>query len=79
MSKILAATTHGIDDPIRCTLPFVIAVGALQAGKEVGIALIDEAVYLVREEVANTVHGAGFPPLSGLIKKVLQGNVPIYV
>jgi predicted peroxiredoxin len=79
MTKILAATTHGTDDPTKSTLPFVTAVGALGAGKEVAIALIGEAVYLVKEEIANSVHGVGFPPLSELIEKVVAGNVPVYV
>ena len=79
MAKILAATTHGTDDPTQSTLAFITAVGALAANKEVGIALIGEAVYLVKEEIANSVHGVGFPPLSELIEKVIEGNVPVYV
>lgn len=79
MAKILAVTTSGTDDPTKSTLPFIAAVGALKAGKEVSIALIGEAVYLVKEEIANAVHGVGFPPLSELIEKVVKGNVPVYV
>jgi len=79
MAKILAVTTHGTDDPTKSTFAFITAVGALGAGKEVGIALLGEAVYLVKEGVANTVHGVGFPPLSELIEKVIKGNVPVYV
>lgn len=58
----------------KSTLAFITAVGALGAGKEVGIALLGEAVYLVKEGVANTVHGVGFPPLPELIEKVVKGN-----
>ena len=79
MAKILAVTTYGTDDLTKSTFAFVTAVGALGAGKEVGIALLGEAVYLVKEEVANAVHGVGFPPLPELIEKVIQGNVPVYV
>jgi len=79
MAKILAVATHGTDDPTKSTFPFITAVGALGAGKEVGIALLGEAVYLVKEGVANTVHGVGFPPLSELIEKVIKGNGPVYV
>ena len=43
------------------------------------IALVGEAVYLLKEVVANTVHGVGLPPLSDLIEKVMEGNVPVYV
>ena len=79
MAKILAVATHGTDDPTNSTFAFITAVGALGAGKEVGIALLGEAVYLVKEGVANTVHGVGFPPLPELIEKVVKGNVPVYV
>jgi predicted peroxiredoxin len=79
MAKILAVATHATDDPTKCTLAFVTAVGALGAGKEVGIALLGEGVYLVKEAVAKSVHGVGFPPLPELIEKVVKGNVPVYV
>jgi len=79
MAKILAVATHGTDDPTKSTLAFITAVGALGAGKEVGIALLGEAVYLAKEGVANTVRGVGFPPLPELIEKVVKGKVPVYV
>ena len=79
MAKILAVATHGTDDPTKSTLAFITAVGALGAGKEVGIALLGEAVYLAKEGVAKTVHGVGFPPLPELVEKVVKGNVPVYV
>jgi predicted peroxiredoxin len=79
MAKILAVATHATDDPTRSTLAFVTVAGALGAGKEVGIALLGEAVYLVKEAVAKSVRGVGFPPLPELIEKVIKGNVPVYV
>ena len=79
MAKILAVATHATDDPTKSTLAFITAVGALGAGKEVGIVLLGEAVYLAKEAVAKTVHGVGFPPLPELIEKVIKGNVPVHV
>ena len=79
MAKILAVATHGTDDPTKSTFAFITAVGALGAGKEVSIALLGEAVYLVKAGVAKTVHGVGFPPLPELIEKVVKGKVPVYV
>ena len=79
MAKILAVSTHGTDDPTKATLAFLTAIGALGAEKEVAIALIGEAAYLAKKEIANSVHGIGFPPLSELIEKVVKGNVPVYV
>ncbi len=40
MGKILAVTTHAADNQTKSTLAFLTAIGALGAGKEVGIALI---------------------------------------
>jgi predicted peroxiredoxin len=79
MTKILAVTTHATDDPTSSSLAFITAVGALGAGKEVAIALLGEGAYLAKADIAKTVHGIGFPPLSELIEKVIAGHVPIYV
>jgi len=79
MTKILAVATHATDDPTKSSMAFIAAVGALGAGKEVGIALLGEAAYLAKPAVAKSVHGVGFPPLSELIEKVVQGKVPVYV
>ncbi len=79
MGKILAVATHATDNQTKSTAAFVTAIGALGAGKEVAIALIGEAVYLAKEEVAKSVHGVGFPPLPELIDQVVEGDVPVYV
>ena len=79
MAKILPVATHATDDQTKATLAFVTAVGALGAEKEVAIALVGEAAYLLKEAVANAVHGVGLPPLSKLIEKVVKANVPVYV
>ena len=79
MAKILTVATHATDDPTKCTLAFITAVGALGAGKEVTIGLVGEGVYVAKETIAKTIHGVGFPPLSELIDKVVKANVPIFV
>ncbi len=79
MAKILAVATHATDDPTKSTLPFITAIGALGAGKEVTIGLVGEAVYLAKEAIAKTIHGVGFPPLPELIDKVIRGKVPVFV
>lgn len=79
VAKILAVSTHATDDPTKCTLAFMTAVGAVAAGKEVSIALLGEGAYLAKAAVAKTVHGVGFPPLPEIIEKVLKAKVPVYV
>ncbi len=79
MGKILSVATHASDDPTKSTLAFITAIGAIGAGKEISIALVGEGVYLVKEAVAKSVHGVGFPPLPELIEKVTKARVPVYV
>jgi len=54
-------------------------VGALGAGKDVGVALLGEAAYLAKPALVSGVQGVGFPPLSELMQKVVEGKVPVYV
>jgi predicted peroxiredoxin len=79
MAKVLAVATHATDDPTKCTLAFITAIGAMGGGKEVAIALLGEAVYVAKAAVAKTVHGVGFPVLPELINKVVEGKVSVYV
>lgn len=79
MTTILAVASHASDDPTKATLPFITAVGAIGADKPCRIALLGEAVSLVKETVAKNVHGVGFPPLPELIGKVVQAKIPVFV
>ena len=49
--KILSVATHASDDPTKSSLAFITAVGALQAGKPVAVALLGEAVYLAKKKL----------------------------
>jgi predicted peroxiredoxin len=79
MTKILAISTHGTDDPTLCTFPWATAVGALTAGKEISLVLLGEAVYLAKDDVPKAIFGVGLPPLSDLIDKVVAAKVPIHL
>jgi predicted peroxiredoxin len=79
MAKILAVASHGSDDPTKATLAFITAVGAIGADKACTIALVGEAVSLVKDAIAKSIHGVGFPPLPELITKVVQSKVPVFV
>ena len=78
MANILAVALHASDDPTMATLPFVTAVGAIGADKPCTIALVGEAVSLVKDAVAKNIHGVGFPPLTELIAKI-KDKVPVFV
>ncbi len=79
MAKILFTGTSGSNDPTQATLPFATARGALQAGHEPVIYLFTEAVYLMKDVIANEVKGVGWPAFSELLQELVEQKVPIYV
>ena len=79
MGKVLYSSTYGSDDPTRASLPFHMALGAIEAGHQPEIALIAEATYLMKDAVAETIQGVGMPSLKELLAKVIENKVPIHV
>jgi uncharacterized protein involved in oxidation of intracellular sulfur len=79
MGKILFSGSFGSDDPTRATLPFLAASGALDRGHEPVIFLMGEAVYVMKDEVADVIQGVGIPSLRTLIDKAVEHDVPIYI
>ncbi len=79
MATILFSSTYGTDDPTRATLPFLAALGALEAGHQAQILLQGEATFLMKDYLAAQIHGVGWPPLSELLSKVFDQGIPIYV
>ncbi len=79
MSTILYGTSFGSDDPTRATLPFVAALGAVNAGHQAQIALLGEATYLVKDIIAKQIHAVGLAPLRELLAKIIDHEIPVYV
>ena len=79
MATILYTSTYGTDDPTRATLPFLGALGALEAGHQAQILLMGEATYLVKDYLAAQIHGVGWSPLTDVLTQVIDQGIPIYV
>ena len=79
MANLLCVGTSGSNDPTKAALPWVTATGAIANGTDCAIALVGEAAYLMKDEVAAAVHPVGFPPLVDLMKEVRDAGVPIFV
>lgn len=79
MAKILFVSTYGSDDPTRATLPFVAALGAIEAGHQAEIFLAGEATYLMKEVIADQVHGVGWPSMKELLQKAIAQGIRLYV
>ena len=79
MANILITSTWGSDNSTRATIPFVSAQGFLDAGHDVGIVLLGEATYLMKDTIVGQIDGVGWPPLKELFPKAIDRGVSIHV
>jgi predicted peroxiredoxin len=77
--KVLIKSAWGSADPTQATFPFHHANAFADAGHEVRIFLLGEAVSLMRAAVAGSVIPVGWGPLSEAMAKVVTHKVPIHV
>jgi predicted peroxiredoxin len=75
--KILIKSAWGSGDPTQASFPFHHATAFAEAGHQVQVFLLGEAVFLMRTVVANAV--VGWAPLSEALSKVIEHRVPIHV
>jgi predicted peroxiredoxin len=76
--KILMKSAWASDDPTKAAFPFLHADALSDAGHNVQIFLLGEAVSLMRKSVANAVVPVGWPPLSEVLGKIAAKKIPIY-
>lgn len=79
MSKVLVKSAWGSDDPTKAAFPFVHANALAEAGHEVQIFLLGEAVSLMRTPVASAVVPVGWPPLGETLHATVALGIPIRV
>jgi predicted peroxiredoxin len=77
--KILIKRAWGSGDPTQASFPFHHATAFAEAGHQVQVFLLGEAVFLMRTVVANAVVPVGWAPLSEALSKVIEHRVPIHV
>jgi predicted peroxiredoxin len=76
--KILMKSAWGSDDPTKAAFPFLHGDALSEAGHEVQIFLLGEAVSLMRKSVATAVVPVGWPPLADVLSKIVARKIPIY-
>ena len=76
--KVMMKSAWGSDDPTKAAFPFLHGHALAEAGHEVQIFLLGEAVSLMRQSVANAVVPVGWPPLAEILAKVVAKKIPIY-
>ena len=79
MSKILVKSAWGSDDPTKAAFAFLHGNALAEAGHEVQIFLLGEAVSLMRDPVANAVVPVGWPPIAETLQATLGLGIPIHV
>ena len=61
--KVLVKSAWGSDDPTKAAFPFLDSNALAEAGHDVQIFLLGEAVSLMRDPVANAIVPVGWPHL----------------
>ena len=68
----------GSDDPTKAAFPFSHGLALAEAGHEVQIYLLGEAVVLMRKVVADAVTPVGWPAVGDFLNKLTVKHVRIY-
>lgn len=76
--KILMKSAWGSDDPTKAAFPFSHGLALAEAGHEVQIYLLGEAVVLMRKVVADAVTPVGWPAVGEFLNKLKAKGVQIY-
>ena len=76
--KIMMKSAWGSDDPTKAAFPFAHGLALAEAGHEVQIFLLGEAVVLMRKVVAEAVTPVGWPRVADLLDKVSARHIQIY-
>ena len=77
--KVLIKSAWGSDDPTKAAFAFLHANAFAEAGHEVRIFLLGEAVNLMKNELIASVTPVGWPPLSEIMAKTVAQKIPISV
>ena len=76
--KILMKSAWGSDDPTKAAFPFSHGLALTDAGHDVQIYLLGEAVVLMRKTLADAVTPVGWPSVGEFLSKLAARRVPIY-
>jgi predicted peroxiredoxin len=76
--RIMMKSAWGSDDPTKAAFPFLHGLALSEAGHEVQIFLLGEAVTLMRKPVAQALVPVGWPPLIETLNKVTARKIQIF-
>lgn len=76
--NIMMKSAWGSDDPTKAAFPLLHGLALAEAGHNVQIFLLGEAVTLMRKSVAESVSPVGWPPLAGTLQKIVERKITVY-
>jgi len=76
--KIMMKSAWGSDDPTKAAFPFSHGLALSEAGHEIQIYLLGEAVNLMRKVVADATTPVGWPKVGETLDKVAARHITIY-
>jgi predicted peroxiredoxin len=79
MAILLYVGSHGVEDPTRAGLVFVGANGAKEAGHTPHIALVGDAVLLMKEAIAASTVPVGWPAVKELMATSISHGIALHV
>jgi len=77
--RVLVKSAWGSDDPTKAAFPFLHGNALAEAGHEVQIFILGEAVFIMRDPIANAIVPVGWPPLAETLKRTIELGIPIHV
>ena len=77
--KVLVKSAWGSNDPTKAAFPFLHANALADAGHEVQIFLLGEAVSMMRTPATNAIVPVGWPPLAEIFEKTVSLGIPVHV
>jgi predicted peroxiredoxin len=72
--KLLIMVTHGVEEPERATIPFVMATAAQASDVEVVMGFQADGVTLVKKGAVDDICAPGFPPLKTLLEAYIEAG-----
>jgi predicted peroxiredoxin len=76
--NIMEKSAWGSDDPTRASFPFLHALALAEAGHNVQIFLLGEAVSLMRKSIVDAIVPVGWPPLAATMEKIIARKIQVY-
>lgn len=76
---LLFPSSHGVEDPERATIPYIVGVTAAVSGKRAVVVCTVEAVRIGVPGVAETIEAEGLPPLVDLVRQFTDAGGEIWL